>query len=84
MRMITAVVTIGFIPDGPDQANGTLAITSDDPDEPTTTIAVRANLPGLRTGDAVPDLVFTDLDGFTHRLSDVRGKPVLLAYFATF
>ncbi len=34
-------------------------------------------------GDAVPDAVFTDPEGGEHRLSDYRGKAMLLNFWAT-
>ena len=61
-----------------------LQVETNDPDEPVATVAVQVKFPCLRSGDHVPDLVFTDLEGFQHRLQDQRGRPVLLAYFATF
>ena len=65
-------------------ATATLSIRTNDPDEPVSSILVQVNQPGLRSGDPAPDLSFTDLNGFTHTLAAQRGKPVLLAYFATF
>jgi peroxiredoxin len=35
------------------------------------------------TGQIVPDLVLSDLDGKAHRLSDYRGRRVLLNFWAT-
>lgn len=80
-RQLAEVV---FDPTDPGPAMGTLTIRSNDPDEPTAEVQVRGNLQGLRPGDMVPDLTFTTLDGTVHRLSEARGHPVLLAYFATF
>ena len=37
----------------------------------------------MADGTPAPDLVLQDLDGRTHRLSDYRGRPVLLHFWAT-
>ncbi len=79
-----ALATVRFTPDSTDGQESILTLKSNDPDEPEHRIPVVGNQPGLRPGDEVPELTFTDLDGFTHRLRDLRGRPVLLAYFATF
>ena len=80
-----ALATLTFTPESDAAAEGSLTISSNDPDEPTVVVELQGNLPGLRTGDAVPDLTFTSLDGRrTLSLSSLRGQPVLLAYFATF
>ena len=63
---------------------GTLSIFSDDPDEAEYRVVLIGNRAGLSTGDEAPDFTFSDLNGFSHTLSAQRGKPVLLAYFATF
>lgn len=78
------VIEVTFSPQGPEQAQAVLRILSDDPDLGEAQVQLRANLPGLRAGDEVPDFGFTALDGTSHRLSEARGQPVLLAYFATF
>ena len=78
------LLEIRFAPNASGPANSRLTVKSDDPDEPNAVTELVANQAGLQKGDRVPDLTFTDLSGFTHRLSDVRGQPVLLAYFATF
>lgn len=39
--------------------------------------------PGLLAGITAPDFTFTDMDGKTHRLSDYRGKMVLLDFWGT-
>lgn len=78
------LATVFFDPMNPVAATARLVIESNDPDEPFASVQVQGNLTGLRTGDPVPDLTFTDLDGFTHELAEFRGRPVLLAYFATF
>ncbi len=79
-----ALVSVSFAPTSPDRAEDEIIIRSDDPDQPELRVDLQANLPGLRAGDPVLDIRFVDLDGFDHRLSEFRGQPVLLAYFATF
>lgn len=39
--------------------------------------------PTLETGTLAPDFAFTDLDGGRHKLSDYRGKVVLVVFWAT-
>ena len=80
-----ALASITLRPPAEGAADGRLTIKTDDPDEPIVEVRLRGNLPGLRTGDEVPDLAFRSLDGLRSiRLSELRGRPVLLAYFATF
>lgn len=43
----------------------------------------RSNLQPLRIGDPVPDFTFTDFDGSTTQLSDLRGQRVLLNFWAS-
>jgi len=38
---------------------------------------------GTSQGDVAPDFTFSDLDGNRHQLSDFRGKPVLLNFWAS-
>ncbi len=61
-----------------------LSIHSDDPDEAVATIKIFANQPGLGVGDSSPQVDVTKLEGGTWTLADAQGRPVLLAYFATF
>lgn len=81
----SALVEIVYPSSTDAPVNAELVIASDDPDQPTLTIEVKANLPGLRIGETAPEaLRFKDLGGFAHQMGDLRGQPVLLAYFATF
>lgn len=65
--------------------DATVCIASDDPDSPIQEVALVSTEDGGRAGVGVeaPDFSLQDLDGNTHRLSDLRGRPVVLAYFAT-
>ncbi len=64
--------------------DGWLAILSDDPDEPRKCLPVQGNNSGRTVGDSAPAASFVDLEGGEHRLEDLEGSPVFLAYFATF
>jgi hypothetical protein len=65
--------------------SASICIASSDPDTPTQELLVVSNEDGGRAGVGIvaPDFELADLDGDTHRLSDLRGRPVVLAYFAT-
>jgi hypothetical protein len=67
-------------------ADTVACLSSDDPDEPDHYIEIVATEPGgpgAGVGSAAPDFTLEDLDGQSLTLSDQRGKPVVLAYFAT-
>ncbi len=38
---------------------------------------------GSRVGDLAPDFILTDVGGKTVRLSDLRGKPILVNFWAS-
>jgi cytochrome oxidase Cu insertion factor (SCO1/SenC/PrrC family) len=38
-------------------------------------------LPQLKPGDAAPDFALTGSDGQIHRLKDLAGQPVVIAWF---
>ncbi len=63
----------------------TLCLATDDPDEPTQEIAVvdGASGDGLGLGSPAPDFTLSGLDGRSYTLSEQLGRPVVLAYFAT-
>lgn len=63
--------------------DSTICLASNDPDEPTREIAVVGGENGSYLGRPAPDFALQDLDGNTHQLSEQLGKPVVLAYFAT-
>ncbi len=62
-----------------------VCIATDDPDQGEVELFVinGADGEGKVIGQAAPDFELEDLDGNTHRLSEQLGKPVVLAYFAT-
>lgn len=42
------------------------------------------NVDSIKIGDAAPEFVLEDMDGNTHRLSDYKGKGVLLYFWTTY
>jgi len=70
---------------GATPVDTTLCIASNDPDTPTTEIAIKQASEGssILIGEQAPDFVLPDLDGNLYTLSDFRGHPVVLVYFAT-
>ena len=66
-----------------DFDEATVCIASNDPDNPVQEITVVGGQTENGVGSAAPDFTLTDLDGVSHTLSDQRGKPVVLVYFAT-
>ena len=71
--------------EGGEPFESTLCIASDDPDAPVQEVALVSTAEGGRAGIGAmaPDFELEDLDGNLLRLSDQRGRPVVLAYFAT-
>jgi hypothetical protein len=63
---------------------GTIILCTNDPDEPEHRIQVRGNGGKKTTGKSAPDVNLNLLDGRSWKLSEQRGHPVLIAYFATF
>ncbi|MEL6344330.1 MAG: hypothetical protein AAFV53_14525 [Myxococcota bacterium] len=62
-----------------------LCVVSDDPDSPTTLMSVHTGGGGQNPaiGEPAPDFALRGLDGETYQLSEQLGRPVVLAYFAT-
>jgi hypothetical protein len=78
--------TISLSWDGADPLDdATVCVASNDPGRPTIsmTLTSGADGEGRVIGQNAPDFTLTDLDGVTRRLSEQRGSPVVLAYFAT-
>lgn len=75
---------IRFAPDSDDISSGSLLLQTDDPDEPEYEIRFAGNAAGADVGDPMPDFMLQDVDGNTWTRTDLDGKVVLLAYFATF
>ena len=64
--------------------SGKLTIHSDDPDEAAVTVDVLANHSGASIGEDVPPFDVVDREGKRWSSKALRGKVVVLAYFATF
>ena len=62
-----------------------LCLVSDDPDQPAVQVELHSGAAGQNPaiGEAAPDFALQGLDGETYQLSEQLGKPVVLAYFAT-
>ena len=61
-----------------------VCLSTNDPDQPDTVITVVTDGDGgTGLGSPAPDFTLEGLDGQSYTLSDQRGKPVVLAYFAT-
>ena len=63
-----------------------LCLQTNDPDEPLLGLRLRDAPSGIDRdylGTPAPDFDLEDLDGTPRRLSDQRGHPVVLVYFAT-
>ncbi len=48
-----------------------------------TVAEIPGSLPGLQVGETAPDFTLSDLDGNAYSLSDFRGKPVMINFWAT-
>ncbi len=80
--MLELVVT--YTPLSDAAFSGTVELLSDDPDQSSQTITFEFNQPGLGVGSSIPDMSFDQLQSGSFSLSELSGKPILLAYFATF
>lgn len=80
----SATLSLAWDGGGP-LADAEVCVASDDPGRPTIalTLTTGTSGEGRAIGQDAPDFALPDLDGVTHRLSEQRGHPVLLAYFAT-
>ena len=77
-------IDIAYAPNATESTKGTLILETNDPDDPSVRIPLVAGGEGLTVGATAPEIELELVDGGTWRLSDHRGKTVLLAYFATF
>jgi hypothetical protein len=68
-----------------DAVDGEVTLCSNDADERPARITVQVGAEALGVGDAFPDFAYRGVNsGEVHTLSEQLGRPVLLAYFATF
>ena len=79
-----AAVEIRYAPEAGADSSGCMAVLADDPDEPTLKIELLGNEPAAGLGQQAPEVVARLVDGGVWRLSEQRGKVVVLSYFATF
>ncbi len=77
-------VSVSFSPATKEPSKGELILRSNDPDDGELRIPLIGNQRGLAIGDKAPEITLALLDGGQWRLSEQRGKVVLLVYFATF
>jgi len=79
-----ALIKVTFAPVSGDEARATLVFHSDDPDEPKRQVVLSANKEGKGVGQQSPEVLGKLLRGGDFKLSSLRGKVVVLAYFSTF
>ena len=77
-------VTLTYTSDGVDVSD-TLCLSTNDPDEPVQEIELASTSSGSNVliGEEAPDFMLTGLDGKNYTLSSMKGKPVVLCFFAT-
>jgi len=80
----TMAIEIHFTPTSDKEHTGELKISSNDPDDGEIRIPLVGNHKGLSVGDPAPEVSLALINGGKWKLSDQRGKIVLLSYFATF
>jgi len=71
-------------PTSDDASKASLRLCSDDPDEPSVSVDVWANRPEVEVGDPAPEFDLVDLDGQRWSSRALKGKILVLSYFATF
>jgi hypothetical protein len=80
----TRPINLTYKATGGEPEKAVLNIWSDDPLQPVRTGFVIGNQEGLGVGRQLPETKVALLDGGEWSTSQVEGKPLLLAYFATF
>ncbi|MEM6293095.1 MAG: DUF1573 domain-containing protein, partial [Myxococcota bacterium] len=80
----SAALALSVTPDGRGPIAASVVLASNDPDEATVALEITANASGLDVGDPAPPLNAIGLDGTTWDSERLRGKVVVLSYFATF
>jgi len=80
----SAAIALTFEDDGAP-VDSALCVATNDPDAPLVEVALAGASEGaaLSVGDEAPDFALPDLDGRWRRLSERRGRPVLLTFFAS-
>jgi hypothetical protein len=77
-------VTLTFTSDGAEVSD-TLCLSTNDPDEPLQEIELASTSSGsnILIGEAAPDFMLAGLDGANYTLSSMKGKPIVLCFFAS-
>jgi hypothetical protein len=77
-------VTLNFTSDGAEVSD-TLCLSTNDPDEPLQEIELASTSSGsnILIGEAAPDFILAGLDGANYTLSSMKGKPIVLCFFAS-
>lgn len=79
-----ALIEVAFQSAGRGEKHAALVLRSNDPDEAAVRVALTANLEGRGVGQMAPEIIGTLLSGEQLAVSSLRGKVVVLAYFASF
>ncbi len=77
-------VEVVFSPTSAGSQTGELVLRSNDPDDSELRVPLEGNHEELQVGDLAPEVSLALIDGGQWKLSEQRGKVVLLSYFATF
>ena len=77
-------IQVRFNAENASDVKGELVVCTDDPNAREMRLPLRANPSSFGPGKAIPDIGLKLTGGEKWALSEHRGKPVLLAYFATF
>jgi len=78
------VLEVRFAPTSTGSATGGLSLNTNDPNLTFLKLPLLGNQSGGAVGDVHPDFTLRSLDGKNHSLKSLRGKVVMLSYFATF
>lgn len=78
----SALLRLSFAADGAP-LSGDLCLATNDPDGPRLLLPLSAGDPEDPVGEPAPDFTLPDLEGGLHTLSEQRGHPVFITYFAT-
>ncbi|MBX7078356.1 MAG: redoxin domain-containing protein [Nannocystaceae bacterium] len=77
----SSLVSVSYTPSDDALVSGTLVLHTNDPDEPTVTITIDGNRGEPELGVEATDFLLPGIDGTPFRLSDHRGKVVLVKMF---
>ncbi len=77
----SSLISVSYTPSDDALVSGSLVLHTNDPDEPTVTITVDGNRGEPELGVEATDFLLPGIDGTPLRLSDHRGKVVLVKMF---